>query len=195
NNLGELFLDPSPENLILYLTLDEGIGDKAYDYSGNKNEAHLFNNPTWIEGKFDKALRFDGINDYVKIQSQSLSGSIKTIEFWYRQDETREMGLIGQFNSTTDRWFIGTDPNNGYKLGVFSDGAFRIHADNVHTNKVWYHIVLVWDGNFLSMYVNGVKQSSISNHNPFVVDKSDTYIGVFWSNIPNEIKWYKGEID
>ncbi|MCX8190571.1 MAG: hypothetical protein N3D78_00005, partial [Candidatus Aenigmarchaeota archaeon] len=26
NNLGELFLDPSPENLILYLTLDEGIG-------------------------------------------------------------------------------------------------------------------------------------------------------------------------
>jgi hypothetical protein len=48
--------------------LDEGQGTAAYDSSGNSNTGTLTNmDPPndWVDGKFGKALDFDGTNDYI----------------------------------------------------------------------------------------------------------------------------------
>ena len=52
--------------LVLWLKFDEGVGLKAYDLSQYRNHGTIYG-ATWVEGKFGKALQFDGVDDYVVI--------------------------------------------------------------------------------------------------------------------------------
>ena len=78
-----------PENdntLVAYYPLDEGSGTVAKDFSGNGNDGNLVNGPTWVDGKYGKALSFDGVDDYVEVpDSLSLNPKSITIEFWVYQ--------------------------------------------------------------------------------------------------------------
>ena len=71
-------------NLVGYWSFDEGSGNIAHDYSGNGNDgtlsdANVSNSdgntlPKWVDGKFGKALEFDGVDDYVKGDLQLVYG-------------------------------------------------------------------------------------------------------------------------
>lgn len=63
--------------------LDEGSGTTAKDSSENKNDGTLENGPKWVDGKFGKALSFDGVDDYVDCGSNgSLSVTETTMMAW-----------------------------------------------------------------------------------------------------------------
>ena len=51
-------------------SLDEKDGAICHDISGNANHGALINDPVWMpqEGKFNGAVYFDGIDDYVKVR-------------------------------------------------------------------------------------------------------------------------------
>jgi hypothetical protein len=77
-------------NLIAYWNFDEGSGTLAKDYSGNEKTGTLYNGsiicsggdcPNWVDGKFGKALKFDGSNDYVRVTPFSISEA-KSIAYW-----------------------------------------------------------------------------------------------------------------
>jgi len=53
--------------LILYLPFEEGKGDKTADYSNSKTDGTLVNGPKWVDGKFGKALEFNGKDNYVEV--------------------------------------------------------------------------------------------------------------------------------
>ena len=57
--------------LVGYWAFDEGKGDIAKDYSGNKNDGVLKGGPTWVAGKFGNALEFDGIDDNVEVPNMA----------------------------------------------------------------------------------------------------------------------------
>ncbi|MEM4461217.1 MAG: hypothetical protein QXY70_03730, partial [Nanopusillaceae archaeon] len=102
NNLGQLFLDPAPENLVLYLPFDEGSGNIVYDYSGNNNHGVLYNNLVWTDGMFGRALSFDGIDDYVdcgNIPSLTLTGPF-SLSAWIKPMEGTQKTIIAKGNST-----------------------------------------------------------------------------------------------
>src|SRR3990172_1386348 len=50
--------------------LDEGSGSIASDSSGNGNNGTL-NNAIWIDGKFEKALRFNGADSIVSVNDSN----------------------------------------------------------------------------------------------------------------------------
>ena len=54
------------DGLVACWHMDEGEGSVIYDTSGNGNDGTIYG-ATWTDGKFGKALSFDGENDYVKI--------------------------------------------------------------------------------------------------------------------------------
>lgn len=102
-------------NLISYYKLDENYGVVAKDFSGNENSAILkndteacFNNgcPTWIEGKFNYALFFDGVNDY--LDCSNLSGKLKTIEFFIKPKNSNDeiLQLSSSVNITLENYAI-----------------------------------------------------------------------------------------
>jgi hypothetical protein len=194
--------DPS---LVGYWSFNEGNGTIISDQSGKNNNGTLYlgssgnTDPSkaWSPGISGTALSFDGVDDYVRVPaSPSLVGTVMSVELWYNQFELRHMGLVGQYYNDSDRWVIGTDPANSYKLGVFADGSFRIWADAVASNNTWYHVVVVWDGSLLKMYVNGKLQSSTSTYNPFTIASgATTFIGVSWYSNLVYARWHKGLID
>ncbi|MFQ6055938.1 MAG: hypothetical protein ACE5J3_08170, partial [Methanosarcinales archaeon] len=56
----------SDEGLVAEWHFDEGSGGIVKDSSGNSNDG-IIHGATWVDGKYGKALRFDGVNDYVEI--------------------------------------------------------------------------------------------------------------------------------
>ena len=62
------------ENLVLYISMDEGEGDRVSDESGSGNDGVLNGDPGWVEGKFGSAIEFDGVDDCVEVEdSDSLN--------------------------------------------------------------------------------------------------------------------------
>ena len=57
----------SLDNAVGIWLFDEGSGDVASDSSGNGNDGQIMNSPEWVDGKSGKALRFDGVDDYVDL--------------------------------------------------------------------------------------------------------------------------------
>lgn len=67
-------------SVVLYLPFEEGSGNVAKDLSKTKAEGKLVGNPKWVDGKFGKALEFDGKTSYIEIpvdlSSQSEKGEL-----------------------------------------------------------------------------------------------------------------------
>ncbi len=81
-----LAIDPIEDNetgLVALWHMNEGTGSTISDSSGNGNTGTI-NGATWVDGKFGKALSFDGVDDYVDAGNDA---SVKvtedlTISFW-----------------------------------------------------------------------------------------------------------------
>jgi len=167
-----------------YWKFDEGYGDTANDSSPQNLDADLAgsggtcpgaaNCPSWTsDGKFNKALDFDGTNDYIDLTTplniNTTGDSRGTISFWFRPDwasssTATSHGFTGSYNSTsTDVFsfgFCGSDANcAGSGLGTAGDLSFTA-LNNIPTvqSKVtiaaadyswaadeWVHVTLVWD--------------------------------------------------
>ncbi len=48
---------------------DEGDGDVANDTSGNGNDGDLMVGPEWVDGRFGKAIQFNGNNQFVWVRN------------------------------------------------------------------------------------------------------------------------------
>ena len=59
------------ETIVGMWLFDEGKGEVTKDSSGNGNDGKLMNGPKWVDGKFGKALEFDGTDDNVEMPNDS----------------------------------------------------------------------------------------------------------------------------
>ena len=74
---------PSESSLVAWWRFDESSGITVLDSSGNRNDGKIYG-ASRVEGKSGKALRFDGVDDYVEVPSSdtlNLSDAL-TIEAW-----------------------------------------------------------------------------------------------------------------
>ena len=61
---------------------DEGAGDESEDASGNGLDAELMEGPEWVDGRFGKALQFDGAASYVMIPDHDNPTTAITVSAW-----------------------------------------------------------------------------------------------------------------
>jgi len=52
-------------SIVAVWLFDEGSGQVAHDSSENGNDAEFQGQPKWVDGKFSKALWFNGSTDYI----------------------------------------------------------------------------------------------------------------------------------
>jgi hypothetical protein len=160
-------------NLVLYLTFDEGSGNIAYDYSGNRNNGTLHNGsnvcsnppnsgcPTWVDGKFGKALSFDGIDDYVQTTSNPIVSDNVTLVVWIYPrviSDGRYHGFAGyQGPSVYYRPFnFWVSPSAGLHWWISKSDNTQYHAGTIpnffdQANK-WYFIAFRKNGNKLDIF-------------------------------------------
>jgi len=154
--------------LVGYWKFDEGSGTIAKDSSGYNNDGTLVNGPTWVDGKFGKALKFDGVDDYVNVghsESVNIVNAI-TIAAWvmFLRDPAldRYSGILGKTYTDYKGYNLQTGPYTGKLLFTFGTGSawINVQSNTVFTTGRFYHVVGTFDGTVAKFYTNGVLDCS-----------------------------------
>jgi hypothetical protein len=109
-----------PKIIAAMWLLDEGKGDKTKDSLGVGNNGILKNAPKWVDGKFGKALEFDGVNQYVDCgidASLDLTGDF-TIVAWINFEDPKHAYDYSQIVSRTDGGGNITFPSSNQPTGI-----------------------------------------------------------------------------
>ena len=174
--LPENTLLPGPGMVGLW-NFDEEGGNTAHDSTGNGNDGTLHNmdDNDWVDGRFGKALEFDGVDDYVEITdndgfSIDTTGKL-TIEFRFKtgNDVTKWQTIIskgGQRPSGPWEWYLYI--GDGHLRAVICDSSGdTIREERAQLNiNTWYHIGVVFTGytknDEINIYLNGQKENVLS---------------------------------
>lgn len=167
---GQSFAKMDPSTCIGMWLFDEGAGKVAEDFSGNGNDGEIMNGPNWVDGKFGKALEFEGKGAVEIPDSDSLNDVDDiTIMAWVYLNRAVTSGtwnaLVGKrpYTSGYLMWIEVPQEPCGlvYVSGRFDNRAAR----QIDLNK-WYHLVFtrVHDGD-MKFFINGelVKEANSSS--------------------------------
>ena len=139
---------------------DEGEGATAGDSSRNKNRATI-HGAEWVPGKSGKALKLDGMDDYVEVpDSPSLRvREALTVEAWVYPTPPHQKGYGGIINNiaghANSRLLI---LNSGDTMAqVFIGGSTQTVKGPAVKNGTWNHVAYVYDGAREYWVVNGVR--------------------------------------
>lgn len=155
--------------LVGYWSMDEGAGTTANDQSGYRNTGTVYSSTTpaaiWADGKLGQGLSFDGINDYVNAGSGSIlniTGDKITLSAWvnYASTPADHMGIFAH-DSSSGGYRIFVEPGDVASFQIMDGGSNPAVTSAItlsHNN--WHHIVCVYDGAKLSIYIDGVKDAN-----------------------------------
>lgn len=142
---------------------DEGEGDIAKDSSGNGNDGKIIGEAEWVEGKFGKALDFDGVDDYVDCGNDEsinkITDAITVVAWGYSR--TAEMYT---YILSNDRDCCGNYRGYSLCLNITNAAFFQIWDSNNTNHRVtcgkpsledWHHLAGTYDGNQLKIYLDG----------------------------------------
>jgi len=176
-----------------YWRFDEGSGTAAGDSSGNGNTGTLVNAPQWVDGKVGKALKFDGVDDYVHVPHSSsldIGGNQMTVEYWMRLSIDWHAGMTTNMGIYTkgDAW-VGsmTGGTGAYRFNLAYIFPYPETNKNSWAANVWYHMADVYDGACIRIYVNGALDKaepvtgSIPHSTLSLVIGSQVYFGWPWA--------------
>jgi len=151
--------------LVGWWRFDEGSGTIVTDLSEYGNNGTLQGDPQWVNGKFGKALQFDGVDDYVEIPH----ADILTVD-----NEVTVMAWINVerlgFSESDNYQGIVAKSNNPRSYSLYTQGSGTLHfsttstATNAYVGSSssgqvplneWVHVaVKVEDGGHV-YYING----------------------------------------
>lgn len=191
-----------PKGLLLYFPFDEGAGDKAKDLSDNGFDGKL-NGPKWTDGKFGKALDFNGVSDFVSIDPIKLNPDELTIEMWFkpgaeikagaRQDLIYRRTGSGRPHITFNR---AGDGMLGFYIYLKKDASE--HQVTTKTAAwsagTWYHVAATSLPGELKIYINGKLENTQATPKDALDVQYDKNGMVIGSRYGTET-FFKGAID
>ncbi|HUI91943.1 MAG TPA: LamG-like jellyroll fold domain-containing protein [Chitinivibrionales bacterium] len=150
------YFTPDAHTIALY-HFDEGEGSIVHDASGNSNDGTIIG-AQWVDGRFCKALSFNGVNTYVSVpHSASLVSATKAITL-------EAFVKIFGFNQLSE-WSHVLDKPHTYAMS-FNNGTPAFAACGVGTEcwwmpgnfmapiEKWIHVAVQFDGCERHIYVD-----------------------------------------
>jgi hypothetical protein len=182
--------------LVLWMPMDEGSGTITYDYSGYGNNGTLYSGtnvcsnpptsgcPTWVDGVIGKALSFDGVDDYVYVNSTSISFDFQdlTISAWIKlKGGTGEAGINEQIVANNpcgwnSGWEFKVDVVNnqsGFEYANPNEYQTNTFIDTIYELHRWYFVAVVTyiqNGvRYIKWFINGTLIGTIQNANATIL--------------------------
>jgi len=170
-------LSISDDAVLAVWLLNEGDGDKIKDSSGNGYDAAFgVGNPAWVDGKFGKALQFDGVEDWAETAEPVVvdtkhftmgcwANPVAEQKTWSNMIsshlEPPRRGISFEQKGENHNLY-GLALGDGENWGAPEDFGVQLEADT------WSHMVAVRDGDTGYWYLNGEEVQSI----PFAHDRA-----------------------
>ncbi len=176
--LGPILTGTASAELVGWWKLDDGTGTTAVDSSGNGNDATVYGDPQWIDGRLDGALQFDGVDDYVELPIGSMIGTLTNSTFL----------IWANFANAGGAWQRIWDFGSGEQINMFltprigtgDPMRFAItetsYADEDQTTAPatlasgWHHVAVIIDidNNAHRLYLDGelVAENTDARYSP-----------------------------
>jgi hypothetical protein len=198
-------ISSSPAILKGQWSFDEGKGNTVTDSSGNGNNGTLRADASWTAGKVGQyaVALTGGSNSFVTIpepvvdtgQSFSVAAWVKlnTLDNWQTAvsiDGVNNSGFYLQWSKNFGTFAFSVVPSDAKNPQGQSVPAYIIKKPET---GIWYHLVGVYDGDLLKLYVNG----ELQNEDEFATAwtaKGPTIIGRAKVN-GNPTDFFNGQID
>lgn len=192
-NLSGIALSELPVgHLVAHWPFDEGQG-KSTDDVVNGLEGQI-QDANWVDGKFGKALEFDGQASFVSVNDDPKLKDFPeglTLEAWVMLK-----GAIGEFSVVVAR------KHPEYTLEVLQDSRARATVNGLWGDEwlagktalqsnLWYHLALTCDENKRRLYVSGEMETEKDG---VVLNPSGDALGI-GKNVTQDIYFFPGVID
>ena len=150
-------------DLVVYLPMDEGKGDKLVDASGNGHDGTIAGDAEWIDGKHSRAVQLNTIEAEIQIpDDEALDGmEAMTLEVWVRQDSHQATGVVQKGTNWPDMSYL-LQPWSDQQIyfGVKDTSSRAITKPGDYPLGEWYHLAGTYDGRTLKVYIDGEEKAS-----------------------------------
>lgn len=159
-----LVFDVNVSNPFSYNGASNNTGANLSDISGNGYIGTLSNAPTYNVQNGIKSLQFNGTNNYISYPTAGLpyGASARTICCWLNATGdapgSYRWAISYGYAVNSQSCFIGIQLGTQLVIGGYN-ASFDLTGPNISLN-VWYHVVGVYDGTTLYMYLNGYLYTS-----------------------------------
>ena len=152
---------------------EEGEGNIVHDSSENGHDGvlHNFEGGNWVDGVKGKALKFDGVDDYIDFSPPEsfYFNDEFTVGAWIkRASKEKYHAIIGRINTTSNKgwnFVFRKDPDpqapNSLYFNYYDDtGTRHLYETGSRTENVdsWQYIALSFKaGHFTKIYINGAE--------------------------------------
>jgi len=182
--------------LVAHWGFDEGEGDISHDGSPNRIDARV-RGAEWTEGRYGRALRFDGKDDYVDCSGDAalrIGGSL-TVTAWVKTDLRGQQYVISKHGWSI---YLGGDPMLvHFETRNAADDAWAPDLDSRLPVPVgeWFFVAAVNDPERQrqEIYLDGLLVNARSRSEPIGgVETANLLIGRYAAS---ESQWFSGVID
>jgi hypothetical protein len=191
-------------NLICYWNLNGGLGNVAYDSSGNGNNGVIYG-ASWVAGKYGGALSFNGTSDYAETNASLNVGNSFTLAAWIKRSSTDAVfGYVlanGNSGASSNKFAFYARGDYNWKLAFESgDGnSSDLEIGNISVPQdVWTHIAVTINGANGVFYLNGQIDGTFTlNHADFSKNaqiemgrSANNYADCFFGGVIDDIQIY-----
>lgn len=152
------------KNLVAHWSFEDNGGAKATDFSGKGNTALQVNmeEADWVEGRFGRALSFDGVNEYLTASTTDfVSGaSARSISGWIyptTSSATRVPFAYGTCGTGNDAKAFGVYLSTSDVLNFWGCGTGDFSTGVTISENTWTHIAVTYDGTNVKVFKDGVQ--------------------------------------
>ena len=175
-------------------SFEEGSGTTAYDSSGNTNNGLLTNSPTWSPGVHGKSLNLNGSSQYISVPHNNSTFDVTsglTLETWVNLNAVNANNGVfnkgsfansqGVYNLMLYNWGSGSVPT--FRLnGSTTEGAGQLTSATPLTPGKWYHLAATYNQSQMTLYINGVNNTSNNYSTLITTDTNPLILGGYYSS-------------
>lgn len=181
------------EGLVGYWTFDgkDSASGALIDRSGNNNTGYPTNiasSTFYTAGQLGQGLRFDGVNDYVKSPTFTLTAPNQiTVSTWVKTGfSANSQTIVSSLEESTNGtfWLVrNINDNLKFEYSNSVNNFQKVELSTFFTgyNNTWVHVGVVADyvGNTVKIYRNGILVQSGGMTAPNKLTKSQLFIGSY----------------
>ncbi|MCK5450103.1 BspA family leucine-rich repeat surface protein, partial [Candidatus Pacearchaeota archaeon] len=171
------------DSLVLMMNFDNvsALGENdtlVVDISGRGNNGMVVGgNTTTADGKYQRAMMFDGDNDYVDLPNIVLSNSW-TMETWIKRSAGSDTKTIIDLNDGTNICYLRVGEFTANAPSFVCSGNLQISPSTPDiSDGKWHHVVGIRDGSDAYMYVDGTEAGSDSTFSTSSFTSTQSQIG------------------